>query len=48
MVAPHSHPRASEVYLNVAGPPLMSGIIPENGAPGLHLYISSFFIPHLT
>jgi hypothetical protein len=33
MVAPHSHPRATEIYLNVAGPPLQAGIIPENGAP---------------
>lgn len=33
MVAPHSHPRATEIYVNVAGPPLMAGIIPENGAP---------------
>jgi hypothetical protein len=33
MIAPHSHPRASEIYLNIAGPPLMAGIIPENGAP---------------
>jgi len=33
MVAPHSHPRAAEIYVNVAGPPLQAGIIPENGAP---------------
>jgi len=33
MIPPHSHPRAAEVYLNVAGPLLMSAIIPESGGP---------------
>jgi oxalate decarboxylase/phosphoglucose isomerase-like protein (cupin superfamily) len=32
MVAPHIHPRASEYLLNVAGPPLLATVIPENGA----------------
>jgi hypothetical protein len=35
MIAPHSHPRSSEIYINIAGPPLISGVIPENGAPSL-------------
>ena len=33
MVAPHIHPRATEILVNVAGPPLMTGVIPEAGAP---------------
>jgi len=33
MVAPHSHPRATEILVNVAGPPLMAGLITEGGAP---------------
>jgi hypothetical protein len=32
MVSPHIHPRASEYLLNVAGPPLLATVIPENGA----------------
>jgi hypothetical protein len=35
MVAPHIHPRATEILVNVAGPPLMTGVIPEAGAPGM-------------
>jgi hypothetical protein len=33
MIPPHLHPRASEVYLNIAGPPLISTII-TGGADG--------------
>src|ERR1700676_2431792 len=33
MVAPHIHPRATEILVNVAGPPLMTGVIPEAGSP---------------
>ena len=35
MVAPHIHPRATEILVNVAGPPLMTGVIPEGGAPSI-------------
>jgi len=35
MVAPHIHPRATEILVNVAGPPLMTGVIPEAGAPSI-------------
>jgi len=35
MVAPHIHPRATEILVNVAGPPLMTGVIPEGGAPSV-------------
>jgi hypothetical protein len=42
MVAPHIHPRATEILVNVAGPPLMTGVIPEAGAPG-PLFRSSMF-----
>jgi hypothetical protein len=38
MIAPHSHPRAAEIYLNVAGPALMASVIPENGAPVVTTY----------
>jgi len=38
MIAPHSHPRAAEIYLNIAGPPLMASVIPENGAPVVTIY----------
>jgi len=34
-VAPHLHPRATEILVNVAGPPLMTGVIPEGGAPSI-------------
>lgn len=33
MVAPHNHPRATEVLINVVGPPLEHGLIGENGSP---------------
>jgi len=35
MVAPHLHPRATEILVNVAGPPLMTGVIAEGGAPSI-------------
>jgi len=35
MIAPHIHPRAAEILVNVAGPPLMTGVIPEAGAPSI-------------
>lgn len=40
MLAPHIHPRATEILVNVGGPPLMIGIIPEEGAPGEFFLLS--------
>jgi len=33
MVAPHLHPRTTEILVNIAGPPMMTWVIPEGGAP---------------
>jgi len=41
MVAPHIHPRASEYLLNVAGPPLLATVIPENGADPVSLQLGA-------
>jgi hypothetical protein len=35
LIPPHLHPRASEILINIGGPPMMSGVIPEGGAPAV-------------